>query len=177
MYVEFPLILGADYSCGHADKTIQAIRSAISSATLIGLILELHEDKGLVLGAYSDGNKFNESIIEVRDDGDVNLYGLLEFVFKDMMLFDRYEGVLNISSKPKPLMTFDEFDKYFDIEEWVYENDFDIETDVGKLIFISKETGEKLTVIDAQYANYDPPEVVDYFVSFVKKLFLELKKT
>lgn len=176
MYIDFPLILGADYSCGDAEKTIQAIRNTIARATDIGLILELHEHNGLVLGSYRDGNKFDDSIIEVRADGEVNLCGLLEFAFKDMMLFDIFDGKLRVNEKPKPLMTFDDFDSYFNIETWVYENEFEVNIETGKLTFVSRETGENIIVIDAQYSNYNPPEVVDKFVEFVKGLYLESKK-
>jgi len=177
MYIDFPLILGADYSCGDAEETIQAIRNAIARATDIGLILELQEDKGLVIGMYCDGNRYKDSIIEVRSDGEVNLYGLLEFVYKDMMLFDIFDGKLLINDKPKPLMTFDDFDRHFEIESWVDENDFEVIVETGRLSFKSKDTGETIIVIDAQYSGGTTPPEVDKFVEFIKNLYLELKET
>ena len=176
MYNDFPLILGADYSRGDADSTIQSIRNTIAQAVEVGFALKLFENEGLVLGSYHHDGEFNKSIIEVRSDGEVNLYGLLEFVFKDMMLFDMFAGKLLVNDRPKPLMTFDDFDRYFGIKYWVCENEFDVHVETGKLEFTSKETSEVISVIDAQYSNYNPPEIVDKFVEFVKDLYLESKE-
>jgi len=173
MHIEFPLILGAGYSCGDAEETIQIIRNTLAVAVEAGYKLKLFEDKGLVLGAYYQNPKSNKSIIEVVSDGGVNLYGLMEFIFKDMMLFDLYKEKMFVNDSPKPFLSYNDFDRFFEIDSWLYDNGGEFHVETGKLILRNEELKQEILVVDAFYSNNIPPKIVDELVEFIKEYFLK----